>query len=401
MITPSQIKDKVLSTASHGYDIDETNAFIAEIEESFSAIYDENKELYRKMEILAAKIEEYRAEEDSIKDTLLTAQKAASQVTKEAKDKADELLSESAQTVQKTVLDAKEKAEKIVSEAREYTAELTKEKTEAANAIISEASEKAEKEIHDAKADSAALLNEAKRISEELLTKAKEEKEYYESLTAKMKEEAESFKAQLVSLYGAQLEKLEDMMHASVIAEKEETEAKIDDAEKAMDEVAAQIEEIEQSISEESEIASDAAEEAEEDDADNASEEIEEIEEIEELEDTTEAENEQAEAESEIEYELEEISEDDFTEADVHTALDAFSQDTVTPVSEDAPIAEISEEPEMENSSADEEQLPFESFFNVKAETGRTDEKISLIPPDDEDDGEDLKFRGFFKKKRK
>ena len=72
MITPSQIKEKVLSTASHGYDIDETNAFLQQIEESFSAIYDENKELYRKMEILASKIEEYRAEEDSIKDTLLT-----------------------------------------------------------------------------------------------------------------------------------------------------------------------------------------------------------------------------------------------------------------------------------------------------------------------------------------
>ena len=44
MITPSQIKEKVLSTASHGYDIDETNEFLQQIEESFSAIYDENKE---------------------------------------------------------------------------------------------------------------------------------------------------------------------------------------------------------------------------------------------------------------------------------------------------------------------------------------------------------------------
>ena len=35
MITPSQIKEKVLSTASHGYDIDETNAFLQQIEESF------------------------------------------------------------------------------------------------------------------------------------------------------------------------------------------------------------------------------------------------------------------------------------------------------------------------------------------------------------------------------
>ena len=62
MITPAQIREKVLPKAQYGYDIDETNAFIKEIEESFTAIYDENKELYRKMEILAKKIEEYREE---------------------------------------------------------------------------------------------------------------------------------------------------------------------------------------------------------------------------------------------------------------------------------------------------------------------------------------------------
>ena len=119
MITPAQIREKVLSKAQYGYDIDETNAFIKEIEESFTAIYDENKELYRKMEILAKKIEEYREEEDSIKDTLLTAQKAASEVKKKAREKADDLLAESARTVQTTVTDAKEKAEKIVGKPQE------------------------------------------------------------------------------------------------------------------------------------------------------------------------------------------------------------------------------------------------------------------------------------------
>ena len=212
MITPSQIKEKVISTASHGYDIDETNAFIAEIEEAFSAVYNENKELYRKMEILASKVEEYRAEEDTIKEALLTAQKAASDLTKQAQKKADELLSESAQTVQKTVLDAKEKAEKIISEAREYSASLTKEKTDSANAILNEAQERADKEIGNAKADASALLEEAKKISSELITKAKQEKEYYDSLTAELKANSEAFKAQLVMLYEAQLDGLEKMM---------------------------------------------------------------------------------------------------------------------------------------------------------------------------------------------
>ena len=41
MITPNQIKEKQLQldTATHGYDIDKTNAFINEIADSYAAIY--------------------------------------------------------------------------------------------------------------------------------------------------------------------------------------------------------------------------------------------------------------------------------------------------------------------------------------------------------------------------
>ena len=60
---------------SGGYDKEEVNALLAQIVESYQAVYDENKELYRKMEILAGKIEEYRNEEDSIKTALITAPK--------------------------------------------------------------------------------------------------------------------------------------------------------------------------------------------------------------------------------------------------------------------------------------------------------------------------------------
>ena len=60
----------------------------------------------------------------------------------------------------------------------------------------------------------------------------------------------------------------------------------------------------------------------------------------------------------------------------------------------------------MEQQENDEEEdgqhLPFEDFFHVKPEGVRTSEKISLIPPDEEDDEDGgVKFKGFFKKKRK
>lgn len=376
MITPSQIKEKTLSTAAHGYDIDETNAFIAEIEESFSAIYDENKELYRKMEILAAKIEEYRAEEESIKDTLLTAQKAAGKVECEAKERADKLLADSAKTVQGTVMDAKEKAEKIVSEAREYVAGLTKEKSEAAQQILADAQQKAQKELADAKADAAALLTEAKSISAELIEKAKSEKEYYDNLTSSLRSEAERFKASLVELYNAQLEKLGDMMEAPAAAEKAQAEQKIEETDKNIEAVSARIDEIEQELDEPQNEPQEppAADDGWEDISSGAQQ------------------DEPAEPEqSGVEYELSEVSESEEDgepeeEPDVHDAIDAFSQ------GDDAQEAGAAQE---------EGHLPFEDFFHVKAEESRTTEKISLIPPDDDEDDEGAGFKGFFRNKKK
>ena len=49
----------------------------------------------------------------------------------------------------------------------------------------------------------------------------------------------------------------------------------------------------------------------------------------------------------------------------------------------------------------DDDQLPFESYFNVKREDVHNDKSqtISLIPPEDDEDDEP-KFKGFFKKKK-
>ncbi|MDE6413056.1 MAG: DivIVA domain-containing protein, partial [Eubacterium sp.] len=151
MITPNQIKEKQLDTATHGYDIDKTNAFINEIADSYAAVYAENKELQRKMEILANKIVEYREEEDSIKKAILVAQKTAAKISKDAKDKAESLKKETDETAKKTVENAKAEAEKLISEARDYVANLTREKTAIANEIASEAEKKAGSILSNAK----------------------------------------------------------------------------------------------------------------------------------------------------------------------------------------------------------------------------------------------------------
>lgn len=396
MITPSQIREKNLSTVQNGgYDKDEVNELLADVVESYEAVYNENKELYRKMEILANKIEEYRSEEDSIKTALITAQKMADRITKDAKEKAEEKLTESAATAQQTVMDAKEKADKMISEARTYVSDFTKEKQSAAESIINEAEGKANEAIDGAKLVAQNILNQAKQLSDELVTKAKAEKEYHENLVSKLKSESDGFKNSLMSLYQTQMEHLREMVELK--PEVEEDNEKIQAVESEMNQIISDIDEINKlqskapadESSEKEEIPEEKAEETADDTASDDEEVNEIIDEIEEAETT----------------QKETISKDE-----VDSALNAFSTDEITPLDENATyISEIDEEPEMEKVEPAEDSLfekdgdamPFENYFNVKKEDVRTDETISLIPPDDDDDEEDnSRFKGFFKKKK-
>ena len=366
MITPSQIREKNLSTVqSGGYDKEEVNALLAQIVESYQAVYDENKELYRKMEILAGKIEEYRSEEDSIKTALITAQKMADRIAKDAKEKAEEKLSASAATAQQTVTDAKEKADKMVAEARTYAANFTKEKQDAAESIITEAEAKANDAIDGAKVVAQEMLNQAKQLSEELMSKAKSEKAYHEQLIEKLRSESKSFKDSLLSLYESQMNQI-----ISNIDESNKLQSQTVDA--PTEEAAAQ------------------APTAENTKGDTDDDQVDQI--IDEIEEK------QAPAAS-----PEEVS----------SALNAFTEDEITPLDENAPtISEIDEEPELEQVPPQQEEktlfddqaaMPFEDYFHVKSGDERTSETISLTAPDEDEYEEEegsSKLRGFFKKKK-
>ncbi|MBO5495484.1 MAG: DivIVA domain-containing protein, partial [Eubacterium sp.] len=223
MLTPSQIREKKLSTVEEGgYDRGEVNEFLLEVIESYEAVFNENKELYRKMDILANRIEEYRADEDSITKALITAQKTADKMTKEAEAQAELTISESRESAQKTVSDAQEKADGIVAEARDYVARITQEKTESANEIIAEAEKKANEAINGAKVVAQNALTQAKALANKIVSDAKSENDYYTSMNEKLQAEGAQFRTALITLYESQLSKLSDIQSFSSDTEAEE-----------------------------------------------------------------------------------------------------------------------------------------------------------------------------------
>lgn len=172
MLKANDIKNKTFDTVRNGYDPDEVSAFLAEIAKDYAAALSANDDSEAKIIKLVEKINEYRADEDAIKDAMINAQKEASKTVNDAKAKARDMI-ESAKTEQVRLAEqSASECERIIREHKEKCAQLIKENTE-----ITE-----------------------KKITE-IRNQLEEEKSKYESL----KSEVTYFKASLVELYNKQL----------------------------------------------------------------------------------------------------------------------------------------------------------------------------------------------------
>lgn len=98
------------ATLSAGYRAEDVDKFIDEVTETFEQQKKEKADLIHKIDRLAARLEEYKKDEETVRNALLTSQKMSDSCLKEAREKADQLLKE-----------AEQKAETIVSDAEAKT----------------------------------------------------------------------------------------------------------------------------------------------------------------------------------------------------------------------------------------------------------------------------------------
>jgi cell division initiation protein len=95
MLTPQDFREKTFEKAIFGgYDMAAVDDFLDAAANDYAALAKDNMVLKSKMKVLVDKIEEYRATEDSMRLTLLSAQKLSTQMEHEAKEKTETLLAE-------------------------------------------------------------------------------------------------------------------------------------------------------------------------------------------------------------------------------------------------------------------------------------------------------------------
>ncbi len=95
MLTPQEVSEHAFSKASFGgYNMAMVDEFLDLVTADYTSLYNENAVLKSKMKVLADKVEEYRSTEEAMRKALLTAQRLADEMVKEAENKKASLLKE-------------------------------------------------------------------------------------------------------------------------------------------------------------------------------------------------------------------------------------------------------------------------------------------------------------------
>lgn len=131
MLTPQEVSTRAFTKAvMGGYNMAMVDEFLDELTDDYTALYKENAALKAKMKVLVEKVEDYRATEDSMRATLLTAQKMADSIVREAEVKRDTLMSQ-------VEVDARARITQLQQEAAAAEARLRQGQQELARFIAS------------------------------------------------------------------------------------------------------------------------------------------------------------------------------------------------------------------------------------------------------------------------
>lgn len=377
MLTPAKIKNHHFDASGrNAYKADSVDSFFEEVSESYEQMFRENGEMYKKIGLLAERLEEYRNDEDNIRNALLTAQRMAEKITREAQEKADSLLND-AQERAKTENDRTDAVINDKLQKAEYQAQ----------AMLAEAKTQADKMIYDATYESKAAAISARD------SMIKEE-----AALAMMKAEVSKFKNRVLDAYNAQLELIEQLPEIVYAKVEEENEA---------EEVAEAVAEVEEAAVEEiaEEIA--AVEEPTENDVpENVPEEVKpaddiDVEHLQQMIDETidtDIEDEKAEAEAEEEEPADEFNSEEYIVPDidgVDEEVERLSREISQEGSGDIMFTKPRRNAEETGFKVDLNNI---SAYGDAEEIGDEDEIDDFDEDDNNDGGISSKLKGFFRK---
>ncbi len=230
MLNPIEIKNYEFKSAGrNAYKADDVDTFLAEVVISYEKMYRENNELIKRISMLADRLEQYKNDEVDIKQAVISAQKAADIIIRDA---------------QESIEDSKAEAEAILAAAKGEAAVIKQDAEKQAivdsDLLMNLAKDKAEDIINKAKEKAHGILIAANNSANDKMGAANRtitsESLHYDML----KKEVSEFRASILAQYKAHIElisKLPELAveEASKIQEKDEQSPEVEIDEEALE----------------------------------------------------------------------------------------------------------------------------------------------------------------------
>lgn len=205
MLTPAQLREYEFKGAGrNAYKADEVDEFLATVVIDYEKMFRENAELIKRVGLLADRLEQMKKEEDDIKQAVLSAQRAADMIVKEAEE---------------SVTDAHSEADAILSaakgEAQIIKSDAEKQAVADSELIVSAAKKKAAEILTKAKDEARTILIDAKDSAKDKVGAANRtvtsESLYFDML----KKEVSDFRASILAQYKAHIEMISKLPEAA------------------------------------------------------------------------------------------------------------------------------------------------------------------------------------------
>ncbi|MGN0527066.1 MAG: DivIVA domain-containing protein [Acutalibacteraceae bacterium] len=206
MMNPSELRAYEFKTAGrNAYKSEDVDSFFGEVAVNYEKMYRENAELIKRVSMLADRLEQYKADENEIKNAVISAQKAADIIVKQAEE---------------SIEDSKAEADAILAaakgEADIIKMDAEKQAIADSDLLLSVARDKAEQIINKAKEEAHGILIEANDSASDTVGAANRtvtsESLYYDML----KKEVSEFKASVLAQYKAHIEMISKLPEIAV-----------------------------------------------------------------------------------------------------------------------------------------------------------------------------------------
>lgn len=92
MISSEDVRRVTFDKVFQGYRREDVDAYLKEVAQAMDDLAAQNDDLQKKLVVLAQRIDQYRAEEDTLRTTMINAQRLGENVIREAKQKAAEII---------------------------------------------------------------------------------------------------------------------------------------------------------------------------------------------------------------------------------------------------------------------------------------------------------------------